>query len=110
MSVLFSWKKNTVNFSSAYIAKTVLKVNGDLTPADSILLYSGNSMTPMICQVLFSPNNNNKNLECSLRPSPGLQHYFVETDHNFFYSHSLLSVDSRRAVVSFWQNNLHNTG
>ena len=28
----------------------------------------------------------------------------------FFYSHSLSSADSRRAVVSFWQKNEHNTG
>ena len=29
---------------------------------------------------------------------------------NIFYSHSLPSADSRRAVVSFWQKNVHNTG
>ena len=29
---------------------------------------------------------------------------------NIFYGHSLPSVDSRRAVVSFWRNNVHNTG
>ena len=28
---------------------------------------------------------------------------------NIFYSHSLPSADSRRAVVSFWQKNVHNT-
>ena len=27
-----------------------------------------------------------------------------------FYSHSLPSADSRRAVVSFWQKNVHNIG
>ena len=27
-----------------------------------------------------------------------------------FYGHSLPSADSRRAVVSFWQKNVHNTG
>ena len=27
-----------------------------------------------------------------------------------FYGHSLPSSDSRRAVVSFWQKNVHNTG
>ena len=27
----------------------------------------------------------------------------------FFYSHSLPSADSRGAVVSFWQKNVHNT-
>ena len=27
-----------------------------------------------------------------------------------FYGHSLPSADSRRAVVSFWRKNVHNTG
>ena len=29
---------------------------------------------------------------------------------NVFYGHSLPSADSRRAVVSFWRKNVHNTG
>ena len=29
---------------------------------------------------------------------------------NIFYGHSLPSADPRRAVVSFWQKNVHNTG
>ena len=29
---------------------------------------------------------------------------------NIFYSDSLSSIDSRRAVVSFWWKNVHNTG
>ena len=29
---------------------------------------------------------------------------------NIFYGHSLPSADSRRAVVSLWQKNVHNTG
>ena len=29
---------------------------------------------------------------------------------NIFYGHSLPSADSRRAIVSFWQNHVHNTG
>ena len=28
---------------------------------------------------------------------------------NIFYGHSLPSADSRRAVVSFWRKNVHNT-
>ena len=48
-------------------------------------------------------------------PHRGRQHSFVETDHifqisNIFLGHSLPSAYSRRAVVSFWQKNVHNTG
>ena len=36
---------------------------------------------------------------------------FMETwSWNIFYGHSLPSADSRRAVVSFWRKNVHNTG
>ena len=42
-------------------------------------------------------------------PRRGRQHSFVEIDH-IFYGHSLPSADSRRAVVSFWRKNVHNTG
>ena len=43
-------------------------------------------------------------------PRRGRQHSFVEIDHEIFSSHSLPSADSRRAVVGFWQKNMHNTG
>ena len=42
---------------------------------------------------------------------PGRQHSFVEIwSWNIFYGHCLPSADSRRADVSFWQKNVHNTG
>ena len=40
-------------------------------------------------------------------PRRGWQHSFVEIDHEIF---SLPSTDLRRAVVSFWRKNVHNTG
>ena len=44
-------------------------------------------------------------------PSRGRQHSSVEIDHeNIFYGHSPPSADSRRAVVSFWRKNVHNSG
>ena len=46
-------------------------------------------------------------------PHRGRQHSFVEIDHEIFsmqYGNSLPSADSRRAVVSFWRKNVHNTG
>ena len=38
------------------------------------------------------------------------QHSFVEIDHKLFSTVILPSADSRRAVVSFWWKNVHNTG
>ena len=41
----------------------------------------------------------------------GLAHSFVEIwSSNIFYGHSLISADSRRAVVSFWRKDVHNSG
>ena len=46
-----------------------------------------------------------------VRPRRGRQHSFMEIDHEIFSTVILsLSADSRRAVVSFWQKNVHNTG
>ena len=42
-------------------------------------------------------------------PCWGRQHSFLEIDHEVF-STVILSADSRRAVVSFWRKNVHNTG
>ena len=42
-------------------------------------------------------------------PRRGRQHSFVEIDHEIF-STAIPSADSRRAVVSFWRKNVHNTG
>ena len=46
-----------------------------------------------------------------VHPLMARQHSFVEIGSwNIFYSHSLPSADSKRAVVSFWGKNVHNTG
>ena len=34
----------------------------------------------------------------------------IKKSWNIFYGHSLRSADSRKAVVSFWRKNVHNTG
>ena len=34
-------------------------------------------------------------------------HSFMVIDHEIFSNHSLPSADSRMAVVSFWQKNVH---
>ena len=41
----------------------------------------------------------------------GRQYSFMEIwSWNIFYGHFLPSADSRKAVVSFWWKNAHNTG
>ena len=47
-----------------------------------------------------------------LLPKPPRSATFFRGDWswNIFYGHSLPSTDSRRAVVSFWRKNVHNTG
>ena len=41
---------------------------------------------------------------------PDRQHSFVEIDHEIFSKVILSLPDLRRAVVIFWQKNMHNTG
>ena len=44
------------------------------------------------------------------RPQPRSATFFRgDWSWNIFYGHSLLSTDSRRAVVTFWRKNVHNT-
>ena len=46
-----------------------------------------------------------------VQPPPRSATFFrVDWSWNIYYSHSLPSADSRRAVVSFWRKNVHNTG
>ena len=46
-----------------------------------------------------------------VRPPPRSSTFFRgDSSCNIFYGHSLPFVDSRRAVVSFWRKNMHNTG
>ena len=46
-----------------------------------------------------------------VRPPPRSATFFHgDWSWNIFYGHSLPSADSRRAVVSFWRKNVHNTG
>ena len=48
---------------------------------------------------------------CGFNPRRGRQHSFVEIDHEIFSTIILsLPLISRRAVVSFWRKNVHNTG
>ena len=46
---------------------------------------------------------------CGFNPRQGRQPSFVEIDHEIFSTVILPSADSRRAVVSFWRKNVHNT-
>ena len=42
-------------------------------------------------------------------PSRSATFFRGDWSWNIFYGHSLPSADSRRAVVSFWRKNVHNT-
>ena len=46
----------------------------------------------------------------SLPPPRSATFFCGDWSWNIFYGHSLPSADSRRAVVSFWRKNVHNTG
>ena len=48
--------------------------------------------------------------EAAGRPRRGRRHSFMEIDHEIFSTVILPSADSGRAVVSFWRNNVHDTG
>ena len=43
-------------------------------------------------------------------PSRSATFFRGDWSWNIFYGHSFPSADSRRAVVSFWRKNVHNTG
>ena len=46
-----------------------------------------------------------------VQPPPRSATFFRgDCSWNIFYGHSLPSADSRKAVVSFWRKNVHNTG
>ena len=45
-----------------------------------------------------------------VQPPLGWRHSFVEIDHEIFPAVILSPADSIRAVVSFWQKNVLNTG
>ena len=46
-----------------------------------------------------------------VQPLPRSATFFLgDWSWNILYGHSLPSADSRKAVVSFWQKNVHNTG
>ena len=84
---------------------------------------------PVICEVRKSPNFTGiltcsaglgGSVGCAVRletrrsrvqPPPRSATFFRgDWSWNIFYGHSLPSADSRRAVVSFWRKNVHNTG
>ena len=59
---------------------------------------------------LFSPFSD-ETRRSRVQPPPRSATFFHgDWSWNIFYSHNLPSADSRRAVVSFWQKNVHNTG
>ena len=87
-------------------------------PAWTLLLYfKGHMMHQCIITPLCRPRCS---VGCAVRletrrsrvqPPPRSATFFRgDWSWNIFYGHSLPSADSRRAVVSFWRKNVHNTG
>ena len=75
---------------------------------------------PSICQSRYLLLNLGGSVGCAVRletrrsrvqPPPRSATFFRgDWSWNIFYGHSLPSADSRRAVISFWRKNAHNTG
>ena len=82
-------------------------------------LYSENLFLNTICWEKYSVSLGGS-VGCAVRletrrsrvqPPPRSATFFHgDWSWNIFYGHSLPSADSRRAVVSFWRKNVHNTG
>ena len=95
---MFSWR-NKKNNSTFQLEKKV----------PSFRLFYQISSSPASVAQLDAPSDWRPGGR-GFNPRRGRQHSFVEIDHEIFYIHSLPSADSRRAVVSFWRKNVHNTG
>ena len=73
--------------------------------AESLHKSSGTGCLPASVAQLDAPSDWRAGGH-GFNPRRGRQHSFVEIDHEIFST----VIDSRRAVVSFWRKNVHNTG
>ena len=90
-------KKNVIKFSSAEYDHRVVKINE--------IMRGGLLGGSVGCAVRLETRRSR------VQPPPRSATFFRgDWSWNIFYGHSLPSADSRRAVVSFWRKNVHNTG
>ena len=121
----FSWRKKMIklfaNSEYMYLEQTPLGLNCLLNTlfGDSRLKWVEHHKMPVKPHHMFTCRPRWRSwmrvrLETRrsrVRPPPRSATFFRgDWSWNIFYGHSLPSADSRRAVVSFWRKNVHNTG
>ena len=91
-----------------FVVRLLIYLSETLCPADTRRLYNvdaaglGGSVG---CAIRLETRRSR------VQPPPRSATFFRgDWSWNIFYGHSLPSADSRRAVVSFWRKNVHNTG
>ena len=118
------WQKSNVPYLSwIQLTLVILKSKGL-----SEILRDIHTSTYQICRIEENNKSNNHisnaglggSVGCTVRletrrsrvqpPSRSATFFRGDWSWNIFYGHSLPSADSRRAVVSFWRKNVHNTG
>ena len=107
-----------VKFASLCICMSSIHLNGKIVKSfKGLILWS---LWANFVQISYGAAGLGGSVGCAVRletrrsrvqPPPRSATFFRgDWSWNIFYGHSLPSSDSRRAVVSFWRKNVHNTG
>ena len=65
------------------------------------------TMQALVAQL--DARTSDQEVACST-PAMSATFFHGDRSSDIFYGHSLPSTDSRRAIVSYWRKNVHNTG
>ena len=80
---------------------------------NNIILYLNILQHQIFSQASVAQLNTRPNGDeeiAGLTPARSAKLFYGDWSWNIFYDYSVPSADSRRAVVSFWKKNVHNTG